>query len=601
MAPERTERASAPRAAIYARRSTAEQSASIAGQVEERRRFAESRGWLVGDVYEDTASGWKADSSRPGFDAMLAAAAAGSFKALVVWEVSRLSRQQDDNSALAVVWKLRGMGVEVHSVVDPSTGVRLADDLSLLIKSHAAKDESDLKSERVTRGKRQGVLAGVHQGAKACYGFDGGEKRPHGGRLIKFYDTDPRAAEEVRGIFRAYVHEGHSPQEIADALNARGVAPPEPGKRHRYQRREAPVWHQSTIRTLVSNPLAAGLATYKGRRIKACECAVLDAPATWAAWESCPHEWVSSVNVPPIIELDLWEQAQAVVAARARPWVGGRGNRASSSTFLLAGLLWCDECGERIGTRTDQSGKGKRHVYKCRGRRVGSCTLPLLEQAELDEAVRAHFVDQLVDTVDVTATLSRERDRLLAMRNHEAAVLREALTEAEAEHAKAAAFRKRVKADYEDGAMSPAQWAELDDDCAQRMEQASATCGQLVARLREAEGRMSTADVDALLDKINAVRRLISGKLDAEDVPQLNGQLASIFEEFRVRRDGAGVVIEPRLRAEWMPEGEWATLDFSDGQAEGVEVVSYPAELGPVLRKVDLTSGFAADKVTCSS
>ncbi len=61
------------------------------------------------------------------------------------------------------------------------------------------------------------------------------------------------------------------------------------------------------------------------------------------------------------------------------------------------------------------------------------------------------------------------------------------------------------------------------------------------------------------------------------------------------------MIVQPTLRREWLAErdgGEWVTLDFGDDDAAGVEVVEY---LEPVVRKVDLTSGFTRDKLICSS
>ena len=59
----------APRAALYARVSTDEQSPDL--QVEELRRLAEQRGWRVVDEYVDRGvSGVK--ESRPALDALLA-------------------------------------------------------------------------------------------------------------------------------------------------------------------------------------------------------------------------------------------------------------------------------------------------------------------------------------------------------------------------------------------------------------------------------------------------------------------------------------------------------------------------------------------------
>lgn len=53
----------------------------------------------------------------------------------------------------------------------------------------------------------------------------------------------------------------------------------------------------------------------------------------------------------------------------------------------------------------------------------------------------------------------------------------------------------------------------------------------------------------------------------------------------RVTAEGKRIILDPILRPEWMPDGDWRTLDFGDPDQEGVEVTDY---LAPVLRQVDL-------------
>lgn len=586
------------RAAIYARRSTEEQGASIERQERDALRLFEERGWSYVHTYADSASGWKANTPRPGFDRMMKEAGQ-RFDVLVVSEISRLSRQQNDNSALSIIWRLRGMGVEVESVAERSTGNFLADDLSLLIKSHAAKEESDTKSHRVTSGKRLGVLKGVHQGAWACYGYRDGQRRQsptNPNRTIKFYEIDPVAAQVVNDIFVAYIDKGWSPQQIADWLIERGIAPPgvERSINHPYKRRAKDAWHDGGIRTLIANPLLAGLAVHKGQRLKDCPCASPGDPDAQAVWESCPHEWVSSLNVPPILSVERWEQAQEVLKGRRR-LRGGRGVRSSSAVFLLSGLLWCDECAERIGTRTDRRG---RHRYSCRGRRLGRCDLPHILRDEIDEAVRDSFVSNFVDQLDLHTTISRERERLLSIRNQEASIIASEIAQVDAEKRDAVTALNRISSDYQNARIKPEQFSRLEEELSARIEHANAALERLQKKLAKVEGGLSTEEIDLLLDQFDSIKRMISGRLTAEDVPRLNLQLREVFEEFRVSREGDRLIVDPKLRSELLPQGNWRTIDFADDDSWGVEVVEY---LEPAFRKVDLTRDLASRKVTDNS
>lgn len=600
-------------AAIYARRSTEQQTDSIPRQTAECEDFIERNGWTIGETYADSTSGWKASVDRPAFDRMMRDARSGTFEVLVVWEVSRLSRQEGDDSALAVIWRLRKEGVEVHSVAEQSTGNDLADDLTLLIKSHAAKEESDTKSKRVTSGKRRGALNGIYQGASAPFGHRFAGRVPKGTRTIKEYEADPTDAPIVRRIFDDYLR-GESPQSIADALTSDGIDPPRAGVNHTYGRRKEPVWHQSTIRSLVGNPLVAGFATYKKSRIKDCPCASLADVAEGgqqredavSRWNECAHEWARSANVPGVIDSHTWERAQRVVRLRKEPAKGRRGNRSgrgnnpdTAQRFLLAGMVWCGNCGERIGIRADRRIEhAPRDFYRCRGRRIRArCDLPILDRDELDEAVREAFVRQFVEVMDVQATIERERERLVAMRSECADVIREELREVEQTLAEDRNFHDRFTADFRRGAIDAEQWGRLDAETSPRLQAGDQASGKLRDALAEVEGEVDTGTIDRLLDNLQALREMVQGRLTADSTPTLTLQLREVFEQFTISSHendagtGTRIIVEPRLRAEWLPAIEGATpasLDFAEDDAEGVEVVDY---LEPVLRKVNLTDG----------
>lgn len=575
------------RAAVYARRSTEEQEASLDRQLGECRKYAERAGLTIVAEYKESASGWKGDpNKRPQFAELMKRARAGAFDVLIVWELSRLSRQGKLRSAVSIVWEFDELGVEVRSVIDPSTGNELADDLMLFFKSHSAKAESDTKSQRVTSGKRQGVARGVHQGRWVPYGYRLAGRMPSptkSDRMIHRYGLDPERAETVREIFERYLA-GESPQQIADVLNERGVDPPARDTNHPRKRRGGPVWHQSTLRELIANPLLAGFATHKGERVKACGC------------PECDHPWVESLNVPRIIDIEVWERAQSVLEARRRPSARGRGNHSSSSIFLLSGLVWCGQCGDRIGTRTSKSG---RHLYICRSRRLGArCDLPTIEQTTLDESVRESFVRQFVDAVDVQATIERERMRLRALRDDEATAAREELGLKKAEVVEVERMMSRAKADYDRGELKAALYDELHTDYRARVEAARKAVGHLEAAVAQAERAMSTSEVDALLDQLDSILRMAQGHLTATEVPTLNAQLYEVFEEFRITREGERIIVEPRLRPEWVPEGRWRVLDFGEPDQAGVEVVEH---VGAVMRKVDLTRDLEHHKINGSS
>lgn len=51
----------------------------------------------------------------------------------------------------------------------------------------------------------------------------------------------------------------------------------------------------------------------------------------------------------------------------------------------------------------------------------------------------------------------------------------------------------------------------------------------------------------------------------------------------RVTAEGKRLILDSILRPEWMPDGDWRTIDFGGPGQEDVEVTDY---LAPVLRQV---------------
>ncbi len=570
-----TDVSGAHRAAIYARRSRRDQDESIDRQVSECLRFIQAHGWTFARSYEDTASGWMPDTPRPQFDAMLTDARLGAFDSLVVWEASRLSRREDDNSALAIIWRLRGMGVEVHSIAERATGVPLADDLALLIKSHVAKEESDVKSQRVLSGKRRAAIRGIHQGRFSPFGYDAGTKREHEGKLLMFYEPDSIAAPIVREIFSLFVDRNWSPPQIAEWLNTHEAATPGRGRliSLKLARSTEALWHKGSINRMLANGLYAGFAQYKGERVKACSCADIDKPSTYLGWAACEHDWCGSTNVPAIVQVQVWEEAQRVLRQRARPSTRGRGNHSGSTRFMLAGLLRCGECGERIGPRARAKGRG-RNKYQCLGRiDHKKCDLPHIDQEMLDTAVRESFIRQFIDEKDVRKAIESQRSRIAALQTAHTDSLRTRLIELAEEERRLADLGLRAREDYERRALSADLWSSLHESYKAQLEEVERERAAIEPQLRALEAAPMASEVDGLIEYLDSVARIIQGHLTAPDVPRLNAQLAEVFVHFTVTQSGDRLIVEPTLRPEWLPEGNFRCLDFGSDDHGGDQVV----------------------------
>ena len=111
------------RAAIYGRVSTVNHGQDVGLQMEELRRVAEQRGWLIVDEYIDEGiSGGQ--QSRPALDNLMGAARGGTIDVVAVWRFDRFARSTTHLLAALEEFRLLGVNfVSIREAVDTSTSV----------------------------------------------------------------------------------------------------------------------------------------------------------------------------------------------------------------------------------------------------------------------------------------------------------------------------------------------------------------------------------------------------------------------------------------------------------------------------------------------
>ena len=206
------------RAVIYARFSSdLQDERSINDQVHLARRYAESRGLAVIDVYQDAAISGASAINRPGLQRMLAEAARSKFDTIVTESLDRLSRSQADIAALYE--KLTFNGIRIETLADGAVS-----EIHVGLKgTMAALFLKDL-AQKTRRGQVGRVKAGRIPGGKS-YGYDivkDGED--HGRRTI-----NPHEAAIVRRIFSEYAG-GKGPLAIVADLNRESISGPRGGR-----------------------------------------------------------------------------------------------------------------------------------------------------------------------------------------------------------------------------------------------------------------------------------------------------------------------------------------------------------------------------------
>jgi DNA invertase Pin-like site-specific DNA recombinase len=223
----------------YVRVSTTEQADTgfgLAGQREALDDYTRAAGFELVAVYEDAGlSGTLPIDERPGLSALLAAADAGEFDAVVTKASDRIGRSL--SVASAVFDRLDASGIRFLSITEPE----LSTPLLRAIFSGVAADERRRILERTSAGRKQKASQGGYAGGRVPFGY-----QLVGNRKDAKWQIDEDAAAVVRKIFELRAA-GRTITAIADQLNAEHIASPG-GKR----------WHATTVFGVLDNPAYAG-------------------------------------------------------------------------------------------------------------------------------------------------------------------------------------------------------------------------------------------------------------------------------------------------------------------------------------------------------
>ena len=352
------------KAAIYARYSTDKQSeASLEDQVRVCERLADRHGFHVVATYRDAAlSG--GTTRRPGYQAMLAAARRGEFRAIVAEDTSRLWRLLAEQAPRLAELSDLGIAVVTH---DLDTRQESGAILGAVSGAMAEQYRREI-GRRTKRGLEGLARQGKSAGGRA-YGYIPAALSGTG-RV----EIDKDQATIVREIFERYSH-GWSPRAIAAELNRRGV--PSPGSSWKRNVRRKAGWLSSAIAGdpsrgmgILNNELYIGRQVWNRLR--------------WIRSASDSHkrrclqnprnEWIVRDELRlRIVSEQLWEavkarQDQAAHARGDRIRAGLSGRTGAGPKYLLSGLLRCGDCGASLVIAD------RRH-YACSGRvHGGACS-----------------------------------------------------------------------------------------------------------------------------------------------------------------------------------------------------------------------------------
>ena len=389
------------RAAVYARFSSENQrEQSIEDQIRVCREFAKRDGITVleNHIYFDEAQSGSV-RSRPGLEALKAAAEDKQFDAVLVDDSSRLSRDNQHFNTLLCLFQYWGI-----SLISVSDGLDMREEhAKVAYQFRGIINElylTDLR-KKTHRGQMGQVLRGFSVGSRG-YGYttvpEGESKYDKKGRLradgFKLVVV-PEEARIIQRIFRAFI-EGKAVTKIAKELNEQRV----PTKV-----RLKGGWNVSTVSRILKDE------KYIGRFVWNRTTTVKD-PLTgkMKQVERPKDEWVTQERSDiRIISDEEWNAAQerwreidGVFPSKQRK-KGFEGKRKSyvdsHPAHLLSGALKCGACGGAIAL---VSGKGSGYYGCLNGSRRSCENKVLISRKRLEDKFVAALNDAVL-TPDVLA------------------------------------------------------------------------------------------------------------------------------------------------------------------------------------------------------
>ena len=399
------------KAAIYARYSSENQSEkSIDDQIRVCKNYCKEHEIIVGDdhVYIDEALSGSL-LNRPGLQALDKAAENKEFEAVVVDDLSRLSRS--NHQMLTLVLKFNYYQVKIISVAD---GICTDDENSKLgIQMRGLINElylDDLR-KKTLRGLEGQKLRGFSAGEKV-YGYytkPVGELKLNRKGQAKYegmvHKINPDEAEIVKRIFKEFA-EGKSIQKIAIQLNEERV----PTKR-----RLTGGWNISTLSRILKNQKYIGVWNWRKSKV------VRDPMTGKKKKFARPEKDMIPIQRDDLVIIDkeLWGKVQKRRQEIEGTWPVSKKKQAfyqqksyvhTSPNHLFSGLMKCKSCD---GAIVLISGKGGGY-YGCYNTKRKTCSNPLIIPRKRIEEIIIKELQNTILTAENVEYIYKNVEKLAA-------------------------------------------------------------------------------------------------------------------------------------------------------------------------------------------
>ncbi len=363
------------RAAAYARFSTDKQ-CSTEVQLQKITDFCKRNNISLEAIYVDEGL-TGTNMNRSGFNDMLNAASSKEFDCVVIYDITRGSRDVAD-------WfnfrkHMAKTGVQVISTQDKIGDITNPNDflqelLSVGIGQHQVLTtrvkSKDAVSERAKKGK-----------------FCGGTA-PLGYNIVDGnYVVNEREAPAVKYIFESYAN-GASYANIVDWLRENG-----------YVGKLGQALGKNSLSSILRNERYIGTFSWNKRIVKFM--------SEWAGGKANPDVIIIENLIPQIITNDVWERVQIRMRENKKNTLNkSRVNR----EYILSGIIRCGKCGSTFVGVTTTSKKGIEYKFYCcaNKKRLRTCNCkniaansiePLIINLIKNEILNYNLIEKTADAI----------------------------------------------------------------------------------------------------------------------------------------------------------------------------------------------------------
>jgi DNA invertase Pin-like site-specific DNA recombinase len=317
------------RAGIYTRISEDRLGAGLGVDRQERdcRALVARKGWVVAGVYVDNDRSASSGRVRPEYRRLLEDLRAGVVDAVVAWHPDRLHRSPRELEAFIDLVESTHALVATCTAGDYDLATPSGRQVARILGA-VARGEVERTAERIRRKGEELAEEGRWSGGTPGFGYRAGGD----GRLA----VVPEEAELIRwGVDQ--VLSGVSLSAVVRGFERSGLRGARGGR-----------WDPRTVRGILTSPRIAGKRVFRGQVVGD------------GQWE-------------PIVPLVQLRQVVALVSV-------GQGTRPAGRNRLLAGLLRCGRCGQRLhSARHSVPAKPSVATFACESRRGGCGTVVVRE------------------------------------------------------------------------------------------------------------------------------------------------------------------------------------------------------------------------------